>query len=439
MTNPAMPTPSIPATPITPFTNRMPPPAPLAGHGWQGRHSRYSQSPPMRSESFPGGVAAPYPAPWVTTSRHVRVEGVESPSSPDIRHRRHDNQVRYPPARIPGAGASTPYPPGSQRRYSLPRPEFMPGPNAARVTVGAPPRPQHRHGRSPSGQDPGLTLAPIKTSPDPASTQAKSVEAMVMSMDPLRKLAILARVSPPLAAPGPASPAYPIRGAVIAVEGVDTGAVKAIVRYLDDMLGKEGEHAVRIWEEAGPARNGGLQTLADYLQLIHRWHDVSADMVRHMTTIHPAPSRTPVSPRPADAASPSSAAPPAPFPIAIVPQYQLSVTDAFASTVPITDSYAPVDHWKWMAASWRGIVGPDITIIVRGVHGQEASPGEEERAGERAAASPKGGVEVRLADHRALIVRVEERGRVRDSGLRRVGFEIGEWIRGRAEGRKRSL
>lgn len=40
------------------------------------------------------------------------------------------------------------------------------------------------------------------------------------------------------------------------------------------------------------------------------------------------------------------------------------------------------------------------------------------------------GVEVRLEDARAVIVRGERDGGVAEGGLRRVGFEIGEWVRG---------
>ncbi len=39
-------------------------------------------------------------------------------------------------------------------------------------------------------------------------------------------------------------------------------------------------------------------------------------------------------------------------------------------------------------------------------------------------------VEVRLEDARAVIVRGEREGGVAEGGLRRVGFEIGEWVRG---------
>ena len=44
------------------------------------------------------------------------------------------------------------------------------------------------------------------------------------------------------------------------------------------------------------------------------------------------------------------------------------------------------------------------------------------------------GVEDRLRDARAIVVRGEG-GKVGEKELRRVGFEVGEWVRGLAEGR----
>ena len=49
-----------------------------------------------------------------------------------------------------------------------------------------------------------------------------------------------------------------------------------------------------------------------------------------------------------------------------------------------------------------------------------------------------GGVEVRLEEARAVIVRGERDGGVAEGGLRRVGFEIGEWVRGWEEREERA-
>ena len=123
-----------------------------------------------------------------------------------------------------------------------------------------------------------------------------------------------------------------------------------------------------------------------------------------------------------------------------------------------------MDHWQWGATLWRNVVGADITVAVQGcapsVGGEEADTGSgkvggkevskqagENGAGERdrkrkAAGSVSGSaggsgagnaVEVKLEDARAVIVRGEAGGGVAVGALRRVGFEIGEWVRGWGE------
>lgn len=59
-------------------------------------------------------------------------------------------------------------------------------------------------------------------------------------------------------------------------------------------------------------------------------------------------------------------------------------------------------------------------------------------AGAGAGGAGVGGVEVRLEDARAVIVRGERDGGVAEGGLRRVGFEIGEWVRGWEEREERA-
>ena len=159
-----------------------------------------------------------------------------------------------------------------------------------------------------------------------------------------------------------------------------------------------------------------------------------------------------------------------PFPIALVPKYQLTLTDAAASTIPIADEYSPTDHWQWMATLWRGVIGPDVTVDVRVWHGSDfpaqgggnggravgqlGSPagsgdgGSGSRAsdvGGPTAASGNGGkggngmgplVDVKLHEARAVLLRGEAGGRVNETALRRMGFEVGEWLRVFAENEK---
>lgn len=100
-----------------------------------------------------------------------------------------------------------------------------------------------------------------------------------------------------------------------------------------------------------------------------------------------------------------------------------------------------------MATLWRGIVGPDITIALLpppppisvptggGAGGMMGAAGVINRD---LAGKGKGGVEVRLDESpRVILVRVGEgKGAgVGERVLRRVGFELEEWVRGKEEER----
>lgn len=130
-----------------------------------------------------------------------------------------------------------------------------------------------------------------------------------------------------------------------------------------------------------------------------------------------------------------------------------------------------MDHWQWGATLWRNVVGADVTVAVQApvavaVGPEPSSSSSPDRAGEgegkgkgagEAAVKdgPRaghekgrnggsggggvgGGVEVRLEEARAVIVRGERDGGVAEGGLRRVGFEIGEWVRGWEEREERA-
>ncbi|RMZ77395.1 hypothetical protein DV738_g4347, partial [Chaetothyriales sp. CBS 135597] len=111
-----------------------------------------------------------------------------------------------------------------------------------------------------------------------------------------------------------------------------------------------------------------------------------------------------------------------PIPIALVPRYQLSTTNYCAIHTAISDAYSPGSHWQWIAALWRGAIGPDVTIAVRPAGGIPGGSNDEETPGQgqsqglaQATTAANGaanwrtgdgpGVEVRLLDYRAVIVR----------------------------------
>ena len=118
--------------------------------------------------------------------------------------------------------------------------------------------------------------------------------------------------------------------------------------------------------------------------------------------------------------------------VLLIPNYSLHTSNAFALRIPIgaSDPYSPADHWQWTATQWRGIIGPDLTIYVRdiGVGGSES-------------AAAGGSVDVGCVEGRADVgvicvgrkVSGEEKdgkGEIEPGVLRRLGFEVGEWVRG---------
>jgi len=132
------------------------------------------------------------------------------------------------------------------------------------------------------------------------------------------------------------------------------------------------------------------------------------EMTKYITT---APTSESSPPTEAGASSPK----PRVLPIALVPNgFSLTTSDTFALRIPINDSYAPVDHWQWMATLWRGIVGADLTIYV-------SSVGKEEM-------SKLPGVEIK-ADCATIVVRIPEGGKMDEKTARRLGFEVVEFVR----------
>lgn len=121
------------------------------------------------------------------------------------------------------------------------------------------------------------------------------------------------------------------------------------------------------------------------------------------------------------------------IPLLLIPHYILHAANAWASALPINDTYSPADHWQWVATLWRGIIGPDFTVYVqRGEELDTLLPPTV--AGARLA------VDIR-EELGILIVRSSppsenESGsdlRVEGRSVRRVAFEIGEWARACSE------
>jgi hypothetical protein len=260
--------------------------------------------------------------------------------------------------------------------------------------------------------------------------QARSIEAMVMTIPYINKIKVLTKISPPLAPPGPTSPAQEIRGAVIVIEGPDKETLAEVGAFLNEHLTKDPSCKIRTWgtttlKSAGPQMvntemvntaiptpmmtdSGEKDPFVDYLTIISEWHKKSLEMTKYITTSPDSAST--------DANGVATLATKGKvLPIALVPSgFSLSTSDTFALRIPINDSYAPVDHWQWMATLWRGIVGPDLTIYLNKV-------GHEEM-------NKMGGVEIR-GDCAAIIVRVLEGCKMDEKTARRLGFEVVEFVR----------
>ncbi|KIW73722.1 hypothetical protein PV04_01817 [Phialophora macrospora] len=538
--------------------------------------------------------------------------------------------------------------PSHIQHVQVPKPQMVSPPRAyPRPPPLQPIRTPHPHQRNRSN----VALPPIETlvSQTPTKTsmaqvQSSGVEAMVMSIPVLNKIKVLSQLSGPLPPPGITSPKPEVRGAIIAVEGLDATSVNSMTNSLAEQLEKEGKFAVKIFEGPDPypllheARTGvhGQKRGADaYLKLMTQWHQVNQEIVAYITsrpgsgptttlgnsetghctsgveenyqpprtpnrvvrtdppplaessrvtdtddldsavspktvfvraadpsamsapsnsTLHrgrslstpglwtgneptssgldtrppgssyirpPNSKRIPLPPVSPLAASPlpsqastlkplsrspphmgapvplntSSLPPPHPatastisspastaIPVAIVPHFQLTTVDASSISMPINDSFSPPAHWQWFATMWRGSVGPDITVVIRGVDEEPAEGSDVNKpaslpglAGAVNATTPTArdrlpsvassqshssgtGVEIRLHDSRAVIVKTgivgstlaTTRGDAGEEKLqskeltpaqqakemdnwqkakRRVGFEVEEFLR----------
>ncbi|KAI1608034.1 hypothetical protein EDD37DRAFT_936 [Exophiala viscosa] len=571
-----------------------------------------------------------------------------SADSQDAKRRRFNSNGVYVPAREPYPESAYTYAHSPIRTASYARPEVVrlhptqvsvQHVPMAKPAVVSPPRavyprppqlqpvrPPHPHQRARST----VALPPIETlvsqTPTKSSSiqsQSSGVEAMIMSIPVLNKIKVLNQISAPLPTPGPMSPRPEVRGAIIAIEGMDSDTVNSMTTSLAEQLEKEGKFAVRIFGGPDPfsiigdARNRANaqvkpMTTEAYLSMLSDWHKINKEMVEYISTrpgmdgCQSSPmsldstiydrnhlmngyhaSKTPdktvrffdggtdmahdaaISPKtmsktadlsivspptkarsqstpgpgmdggcqysiqqqtftfprpfnsnriPPPPPTPPPATPPPPppvaqtssrippprtskilpgaslfdhivqdkqsltgpnstaIPIALVPHFQLTTVNAASISMPISDSFSPPAHWQWFATLWRGCIGPDITVVVKGVD-DESEAAEAARASVSAAAStPMGvrernssaglsstgghsGVEIRLSDCRAVVVKTAIIGmpttaadaddRVQEDPVkkpvdpthqakemenwekakRRVGFEVEEFLR----------
>lgn len=435
-------------------------------------------------------------------------QGISSPVNYAAHHsgaRRTSSMSSSVYAGTPGSSTFGPGP-----MAPLPRPRLPTGPSGLQqdttmmappprpprqFSAGAPPPSASHAARANSTYDESLTLAPLQiptSSPTQASdasgartlsgggvtglgimnqqqglprdSQARGIEAMVMSIPYMNKLDVLRKISPPLGLPAPGSPLVETRGPVIAIEGANTALMREVMPVIERALRQSGECETKTWTDSSSAQQAGLSDARgsgkqgggedaemsgaqdkdngstesrggslggggtgsvkqdasgtvgsrsramgtfNYLQTIMEWHTKSAEIIKHITTKQSAHSPS----------STSSTSSKPLIPVALIPDgFSLTLSDRFASTVAITDPYSPVDHWQWMATLWRGIVGPDLVVYIRASTSEELA-----RSGSSAVEYRSPGI---------MIVRVDaEKGTVDEKTERRLAFEVMEWVR----------
>lgn len=295
-----------------------------------------------------------------------------------------------------------------------------------------------------------------------------------MSLPFLYKIQTLGRITPPLKPKSSHAP-YPVRGSVIAVEGDNQNAVSSVTRWLEDFLRKADDYVVRTATGPDAPDTGREVSITDYFGTIGGWHSKGAEIERFITTptsiptnaegpnsakkpsvseddTNPAdndhdtddgtrkmslvseadnngvgtksdrmddtsPPTTPTPCRPSTTLAPAHAHSHKPkLPVLLIQNYQLAASNAWACRVPAGEAYNAKDHWQWIATLWRGIIGPDITVYVRDCAAEEIARARN--------------VEV-IEDARAVVVRREKEpgAVVEERNLRRLGFEISEWVR----------
>ena len=448
----------------------------------------------------------------LSSPRHVKraPDTEKSPGSPEPKRRRVPT-VSFAQSRG-SQGPQTPFPipPSQQRRASLPRPDVIGGTLPSPILMGF-------SSRLGSGQlqqrSESLRLPPLHTPSTPAlhnrtesndTQKSRPLDAMIHSIPLLNKIRVLGRISGPLPIESRLSPSKSSskrhgRGPIIAIDSADSIALKQIVDMLERSL--KGDHNLKTFSTPKFSERRA-PTMQSYLRLIDQYHDLNGEVLNHVSSpvdtendsagtpsVAHQLSAVELNAEDADAMDVISESPLSPksqpnpqegngkasmslhgqvepvkstskasevqkiFPIALLPAWQLTHTDFFATNVPIADSYSTMDHWQWHATLWRGVLGADVTIAVQnvivddhhsppetatsrtsgigGVSGADPNKGTAKATaggkGDRSSAA--NGVDVRIEDYGAVVLQPGEKGAIAEGALRRLGFEISEWVR----------
>jgi hypothetical protein len=426
------------------------------------------------------------------SNHHYEERDDVGPLSPDMKRRRFNGEHQGPVQRIMppcygaappqgvqvGPGTPFPFGQGTPVPFIYPAAQGPPVPQSRRESLpglrgvvqppgmmAPPPRSgmgyqQHRLSQGHmASHDRSLTLAPLQTAtamlpatPMTRSSTSKSMEDVIMELAFHHKLKVLRDIAPP--AP---TKQGTLRGPLITIEGDSVEAATELSKWLVDTLVKDSELKVTLLDSPDLVAKGGREdAMAEYHTLVASWFSKSRSILDQLEyalpTAPPTATTTDMSTSsPAvaqplrnidetysdddtlskpgtwtqadksksseimeiDHTGPSKSA----KPIAILPLFSLHASNTFACRIPVTDTYGAKHHWEWSATQWRGIIGPDLTIYVRDcanpVDGKAVEQSEEERL---------------------FVVKREKKEdgtwEVDGATLRRLGFEVGEWVRG---------
>ena len=350
---------------------------------------------------------------------------------------------------------------------------------------------QHRLSQGHITHDRSLTLPPLQTANQgvqgAAAGSGKTAEEQIMNIGFRYKIKVLNQVAPP-AVKGKAMP----RGPLIAIEGDNAEAAKELAKWMKDLLSSGTDLDGNLLAAPDISTTGSKEeVMAQYHRLAADWLGKSKVILESLTwkvddkepvdatMTDVAPDKSTQSNRKIDEDyddssfkdddvndneaqkgerserssfdstesmdvdknkkqssttfenNPSSSY--AAKPVSIIPNYSLHTSNMIACSIPLgsSDPYSPNDHWQWTATQWRGIIGPDLTIYIRDtVAGESGRPSVEIE-------SVDGRPDVGLFVVRRMKQESQETTgdtkagnmQVEASVLRRVGFEVSEWVR----------
>lgn len=278
-------------------------------------------------------------------------------------------------------------------------------------------------------RQPPMLPSPIFNLPPTQEARPSNPEETIMSIPFMRKLSLLSHICRPLPVSGQGQPSE-TRGAVIAVEGSQSDMLQDVGQAVEKVLQACDEVALRTWipDTTRPLETPKSESDAmfpSYFRTVMSWQEKAKEMKSYVTRgdgINSPSVSKPLADTGSEIAkgkervAPTSETVPSnKMPVALIKEgYSLTMSDKFACSLPISDSYTPQDHWKWMATLWRGTPCPDLVIY--------ALPSDEDEM-------KKFGT-VEISKRMGLITVRTPKGQSLDEATeRRLAFELIEWTR----------